>query len=482
MPITEKLTLVFYLLNIVSAIVVIFLERRNVAATWAWLMVLLFLPGFGFLLYLVLGQSLRRRRIFKVKEEEIKAIEERVTKQKKQLHKEEITYNDPESARFQDMIYMNLSSNYAIYTQDNAVEIYTEGQSKFTSLIQSIEQAKDHIHLLYYIVRHDSIGKKILEALISKAREGVQVRVLYDHVGSSGLHRDFIKQLKEVGGEVRAFFPSRIPYVNIRLNYRNHRKLVIIDGTHGFIGGFNIGDEYLGLDKHLGYWRDSHLKITGSAVHMMQARFILDWNLSSPSRIEFPSPAYFPAPQKEGSIGMQIVTSGPTSEWQSIKNGYLKMIHSAKESIYIQTPYFIPDDSLLAALKISALSGVDVRIMLPSKSDHMMIYWASHSYLGELLASGVRCYLYEKGFLHAKVMTIDGKVSSIGSANIDIRSFKLNFEINAFIYDSATTSQLNESFFLDAINCREVTLDEYDNQPFTSRIKESLARLLSPIL
>ncbi|QGG48616.1 cardiolipin synthase [Heliorestis convoluta] len=477
----EELNTFLYPLNIISAIVVIFLERRNVAATWAWLMVLLFLPGIGFLLYLVLGQSLRRRRIFKIKEEEIKAIEKRVDKQKSLLLQGEMAYKDPETLCYQDMIFMNLNSNYAIYTQDNSVEIYTEGQSKFHSLLQSIEKAKDHIHLLYYIVRNDSIGKKILEALIRKAKEGVQVRVLYDHVGSSGLHKTFINQLIEAGGEVRAFFPSRIPYVNIRLNYRNHRKLVIIDGVHGFVGGFNIGDEYLGLDKHLGYWRDSHLKVTGSAVHMMQARFILDWNLSSPSRIEF-SPAYFPKPEKAGSIGMQIVSSGPTSEWQHIKNGYLKMIHSAKESIYIQTPYFIPDDSLLAALKIAALSGVDVRIMLPSKSDHMLIYWASHSYLGELLASGVKCYLYEKGFLHAKVMTIDGKVSSIGSANIDIRSFKLNFEINAFIYDSATTKQLNEIFFQDARNCGEVTLDEYDNQPFTIRMKESLARLLSPIL
>lgn len=270
--------------------------------------------------------------------------------------------------------------------------------------------------------------------------------------------------------------------MNLKINYRNHRKLVIVDGQVGYIGGFNIGDEYLGLNEHFGEWRDTHLRVRGNAVLQMQAQFLMDWNLAASGRIEL-NELYFPIMSDDtGTIGMQLVASGPDTQYQQIKNGYIKMIYSARKTISLQTPYFVPDESLMTALKIAALSGVDVRIMLPSKPDHFFVYWATHSYLGELLAGGVKCYMYEKGFLHAKTLVIDGKVASVGTANVDIRSFKLNFEMNAFIYDTQTSAKLQRIFEDDVKHCTQLTEQVYANRPIINRLKESISRLLSPIL
>jgi cardiolipin synthase A/B len=288
--------------------------------------------------------------------------------------------------------------------------------------------------------------------------------------------------LLAAGGQEAAFFPSRIPYLNLKINYRNHRKLVIIDGQVGYIGGFNIGDEYLGLNEHFGEWRDTHLRVKGNAVLQMQAQFLMDWNLAASGKILL-NDLYFPIMSNDaGSIGMQLVASGPDTEYQQIKDAYIKMIYAAKKTICLQTPYFVPDESLMTALKIASLSGVDVRIMLPSMPDHFFVYWATHSYLGELLNNGVKCYMFEKGFLHAKTLVIDGQVASVGTANLDIRSFKLNFEMNAFIYDTQTSAKLQRIFEDDMKNSSEMTLEIYSERPMMNRFKESISRLLSPIL
>lgn len=476
----------FYILisimNLLLAAVLIFLERKNIAATWAWLMVLLFLPGVGFILYLILGQNLSRRKIYKIKDEELLMIKAYVAEQGKSLEADRYPFHDPAMIRYRDMIYMNLKNDLALFTQDNQVEIFTEGHSKFAQLLTAIEEAQNHIHLMYYTFQQDHLGQKVMDALIRKAEQGLQIRVLYDDIGSSGLSRRFLQPLLAAGGEAAAFFPSKIPYLNSRLNYRNHRKLAIIDGKTGFIGGFNIGDEYVGEDKHLGYWRDTHLMVKGSAVLLMQSRFLLDWNLTATNRMN-PAPAYFPfAEEQTGKIGMQIVSSGPHSEREQIRHAYLKMIHAAQKTIYLQTPYFIPDDSLLTALRIAALSGVQVKVMLPAVTDHLLIYWASSSYLGELLKVGVRCYFYEKGFLHAKTMVVDDKIATVGTANLDIRSFKLNFETNAFLYDSSLAKQLSDIFQTDLQECSELTWAKYRDRSIATRFKESLARLLSPLL
>lgn len=472
---------ILLILNIFFAIAVIFFERRSVSTTWAWLMILLLIPGVGFILYLLFGQNLSRRNIFQIQSYEAQEIENIILEQRLKLENNEIHFKDHSAATYKDMIHMHLINSYAIFTQDNEVEIFTDGREKFDALLDTIEKAKDHIHLVYYIIKNDQIGKEVIDALTKKAEEGVQVRLLYDAVGGRSLSKNFFRKLKKAGGEVAIFFPFKIPFINFRINYRNHRKLAIIDGKYAFIGGFNIGDEYLGLDKKMGYWRDTHLKISGSAVHTIQSRFFLDWNSASNKELKFQL-EYFPVINTNGETGIQTVSSGPDSEWEQIKNGYIKMIYSAKESIYIQTPYFIPDDSLLDAIKIATLSGVDVRIMFPNKPDHIFVYWATYSYIGELLKTGAKGYIYDAGFIHAKTMVVDGKIASVGTANVDIRSFKLNFEVNAFIYDTKVSTHLKNIFIKDMRKCKELTLELYKQRSTIIKIKESISRLVSPLL
>ncbi len=481
MELFQQIVSLLTIANLLLAAILIFMERRNIAATWAWLMVLLFLPGVGFVFYLLFGQKLTRRKLYRLREGEFSRFQEVVERQMRQLENGTLCFRDPAMRDHRDMILMNVASDAALLTQDNTVEVYTEGYSLFDALFQSIDEARDHIHITTYILRDDDLGGRLIRALADKARQGVEVRLLYDAIGSSHLSTRFFRPLVKEGGQVAAFFPSRIPYVNIWVNFRNHRKIAVIDGRTGFIGGFNVGDEYLGLHKRLGYWRDTHLKLTGSAVPMLQARFFLDWNLSATRRME-ELPRYFPEPVAAGSVGVQIVSSGPNSEKQQIKHGYLKMIYKAKKRIFVQTPYLIPDDSLLTALKMAAMSGVDVRVMIPGRADHKLVYWASQSYIGELLKSGVRCFRYDKGFLHAKTMVVDGEIASVGSANLDIRSFKINFETNAFLFDTDLATHLEQIFRQDLADCTEVTMEAYEQRPIVVRLKESLTRLLSPIL
>ena len=329
--------------------------------------------------------------------------------------------------------------------------------------------------------KDDNLGKIILEILCRKAKQGVEVNLLYDGMGCLKVPKSFFAPLIEAGGKVAIFFPPFLPYINLRLNFRNHRKICTIDGRYGFIGGFNIGDEYLGLSKRFGFWRDTHLFIQGDAIDALELHFLLDWRFAANEDSVFDS-KYFPHRTHLGKTGLQMVSSGPDSTFNSIKNGYLKMISKAEKNIYIETPYFIPDDSILEALRIASLSGIDVRIIIPSKPDHPFVYWASTSYMGELLESGVKCYTYTKGFLHSKFLSIDGYISSVGTANLDIRSFTLNFEINAFIYDKDITSKLDAFFNDDLKFCDELTLEKYINRSFTVKFKESVSRLLSPIL
>lgn len=475
-----KIFQVISFINIPLALAIIFLERKNVSATWAWLMVLALIPGLGFVLYLLLGQNLSKQRMF-----DLKAEEDRFHKdlflQGKQLSENHMNFYDKNITNYKDMIYMHLNNSQAVFTQDNNVEVYTDGNDLFDELLNSISNAKDHIHMVYYIINNDELGNKIKNALIQKASEGVEVRFLYDEMGCRSLPRSFFNKLKDVGGEVAIFFPSIIPHVNIRMNFRNHRKIAVIDGKEAFIGGFNIGDEYLGKNKKFGYWRDTHLKITGTAIDSLQQRFLLDWRHASNKKITFDK-KYFPSKPHNKGMGVQIVSSGPDSEWEQIKNGYLKMIQSAKKNIYINSPYLIPDESIKEALKIASLSGVDVKIMIPNKPDHPFVYWASLSYVGELLKAGVKCYTYNKGFLHSKLVVIDGTVASVGTANMDVRSFKLNFEVNAFLYDSNIAKKLEDIFHDDILESTEITEEYYESRSLIIKFKESISRLLSPVL
>lgn len=483
--IIEHVYTIISILNIFLSMVVIFIERRDAAVTWAWLMVLLFLPVLGFILYFTLGQNLGRRKLYRLVEKDKTMALDVSGAQWEQLRRHQYSFRNPEAANYQDMIMLNLRSGMALYTEDNCVDVFTDGKEKFAALFQTIASAQDHIHVLYYIIKNDETGRRLRDALVDKAKAGVEVRLLYDDVGSADLCSDFFRPLKEAGGKTAAFFPSKIPYLNIRVNYRNHRKLAIIDGHVGFLGGFNVSNKYLGLNERIGYWRDTHLRIAGSAVLQMQLQFLMDWNMASQELLEADS-RYFPIKESpktnDQSMGVQIVSSGPKDEMDQIKDAFIKMIYKAKKSIWIQTPYFIPDESLLNALKTAALSGLDVRIMIPKVPDHQMVYWATYSYLGNLLPLGVRCFLYENGFLHAKTIVVDGTVSSVGTANFDIRSFKLNFETNAFIYHAALGKRMMEIYEEDMRHCSELTFEEYEQRSRLQRIKESFVRLLTPIL
>ena len=469
-------------LNILFAMTIIFLERKDASSTWAWILVLFFLPVIGFILYLLLGRQLRKKHLFRWEGRKDIGIEKLISYQITALKEGKLDFREEQIEHFKELVYMNLATNNAVLTQDNAVQIFDDGSDKFEALIQDILIAKDHIHIQYYIYKLDNLGKRILNVLIKKAKQGLKVRILYDEMGSRGVKKRHFKELLDAGGEVEVFFPSILPLINPRLNFRNHRKIAVIDGRIGYIGGFNVGDEYLGLKSKFGYWRDTHMRIEGSAVHPLQTRFLLDWNQASTHHHISYSERYFPAIPQKGDTAMQIVSSGPDTEYAGIKNSYIKMIMSAKKYVYIQSPYFIPDDTFLDAVQIAALSGIDVRIMIPNKPDHPFVYWATYCYAGQLLNAGAKIYHYDKGFIHAKMIVIDDEISTVGTANIDVRSFSLNFEVNAFMYDRDISHSLAEIFEKDILDCTELTIETYENRSLIVKFKESISRLLSPIL
>lgn len=469
--------------NILLAIAIIFLERREPTSTWAWLLVLFFIPIAGFILYLLFGRQISKKRLFRWEGRKKIGIDSLVDYQIDSIKEGSFEYKLSEtSTNFKELIYMQLLSNHAVLTQDNHVQIFDDGQEKFAELLHDIRLAKSHIHIQYYIFKLDRLGSRIVDALVEKAKQGVKVRLLYDEMGSRGVHKRDFKELIKYGGEVEIFFPSILPLINPRMNYRNHRKIVVIDGRIGYIGGFNVGDEYLGLKKKFGYWRDTHLRIEGSSVHPLQTRFLLDWNQASDRQDLQYADQFFPNFKRKGDTAIQIVSSGPDSDWESIKIGYIKLINMAKKYVYIQTPYFIPDDAFMNAVRIACLSGIDVRIMIPNKPDHLFVYWATYFHVGLLINAGAKIYIYENGFLHAKMIVIDDEAVSIGTANIDSRSFKLNFEVNAFIYDKGVSHQLAELFERDMMYSTELTAEKYANRSTKIKIKESISRLLSPIL
>lgn len=468
-------------LNTVAAMITVFREPREISATWAWLLVLWLFPGFGFLLYFFLGRKLSKQRIYEMREQRALGLNELVSFQENMWAKYQKDYSD-ESTHLDEMAMMFLKSDSALIAAENDVNVFINGDEKFEALLEDIQQAQHHIHILYFIFKDDEIGKKIMNALIEKAKEGVDVRIVYDAMGSRSSSILFWRKLEKVGGQTVAFFGQSIGFINFRMNYRNHRKIVIIDGQVGYLGGMNIGDEYLGKGK-LGYWRDTHLRISGQAVHSLQSRFLMDWNAAVKDGKDLPyQEEFFPVPKTRGETVMQIVSSGPDHDYQQIKMGLLKMIMLAKEYIFIQTPYFVPDEALVEALTMAALSGVDVRIMIPCKPDHPFVYRATEFYANTLREAGAKIYIYQNGFLHAKTMVVDDMTTTIGTANFDIRSFKLNFEINAFMYSQTLALKAKQIFIEDIEDC--ILGDEmyFKNQSNWIQFKQVLARLFSPIL
>jgi len=467
--------------NIFFAATIVFVERKKPTRAVSWILVLLLIPFLGFFLYLVFGQNYRKEKLFILKNETDRQLTELIASQIKEVKAKEDTLTDRWSGAYHRMALLLLQNNRALITNNNHITPYIDGKAKFADLIGAIKNARDHVHMEYFILKDDGLGRDIMKALTEKARAGVEVRLLVDGVGSGGLPKHFYDELTAAGGKHAVFFPSLISYFNYRVNFRNHRKIAVIDGETAFIGGFNIGDDYLGLDKKWGNWRDTAVRLEGTGALVAQMRFYLDWNFASHDKIDVSERYFHESPLPEGSL-VQIVSGGPDMGWNPVKESYLKMINTAIETVYIQTPYFIPDESVMDALRIAAQSGIDVRIMIPSKPDHMFVYWASHSYIEELLDSGVRAYTYDNGFLHAKTIVIDGAAASVGSANWDIRSFRLNFETNAIIYDEQVAGELHQAYLNDLSFCTELTPEWYASRSHYFKARSSFSRLFSPIL
>lgn len=470
-----------WMINILLSGYIIFYGRKNPRSTVTWLLVINTLPIFGFVLFMLFGRNQRKNKMFNLKKEDDKRIEEISRFQYNLLEKDEFVYRKKNARDYNDLIKMNLISDYSYYTEDNDIKIYNWGEDKFRALINDIRNAKHSIDIQYYIFRQDKLGTTIIDLLEEKLIEGVKVRILYDSIGSRNFRKKKMKKFVELGGEMVEFFPAFMNIVNLRINHRNHRKIVIIDDAIGYIGGFNVGDDYLGEYKKFGPWRDTHLRIVGGGVIGLKIRFLKDWYYASGQEPDLYSD-FNPRFIDMGDRAVQIVTSGPDTEFANIKNAYLSMINTAKREIYIQTPYFVPDQSVLEAIKIAIIRGVEVNIMIPSKPDHMFIYWATTSFVKEMVEIGARAYTYDNGFLHAKVMIVDESVASVGSANIDERSFSLNFEANAIIYSKEISKQLKDQFEEDLRYSSEITLERLDKRPIYIKIREPISRLFSPIL
>ncbi len=472
---------VIVIINAVAAVITVFRDRRDIAATWAWLLVLIMIPVAGFIAYAFLGRKLPKNRLFRLKKETQIRLEQAIQRQRDELGTE-LMPADAVTSSVRGMVSLFLNSDGALLSRKNRVKIFTDGHDKFHAMFQDIEAAKKHVHIEYYTFYNDQIGNDLLHLLERKAAQGVDVRVLYDPWGSMGTFRSFFKHLEELGGHARPFLGARSAVLDFRLNFRDHRKIVVTDGRVGYVGGFNVGDQYLGRDKKFGYWRDTHLRIVGSGVFELQERFIRDWNATDAEHRIVPNNEMFPVIKVKGNTSLQIVSSGPDSDAQQIKLGYIKMITTAQHRLWIQSPYLIPDDSVLDAIRIAAMSGVDVRIIVPDKPDHAFVYRATQYYARELAEAGVKIYYYNNGFIHAKTMVIDGQVASVGSANMDFRSFKLNFEVNAFLYDTELAQQLEAIFLEDLTKSSLITVQDFQNQSFWLKFKQTFSRLLSPIL
>ena len=467
-----------YILNFILIIVVVFFQRKDPIVSLTWVLVFILLPIGGLLAFLIFGLGVKRRTsgIYYGKQVQGDALT-------RQLYEQMDILDTLETKDINELDLIRYFCKYhCLYTENNSVDILCDAREKYDLLLSDIENATESINLLYFIVRKDDIGTKIMNALVKKANEGVKVRLLYDSFGCFFTPRKFLTSLNHTKhGKAVSFYPVNI-FTLSKINHRNHRKIAVIDNKIAYLGGMNIGDEYMGLKKTKP-WRDTHLRITGDAVKLLYKQFCLDWDFSARDtlsktlenlRLDDPE-------THNGFLPMQIVSSGPDSPAEEIKCGMMKMIYSARHYIYIQSPYFIPDQSFRNALITAVDSGVDVRIMLPGKPDKPYVYYSSLSYLDEMLKAGVKVYLYN-GFIHSKTITVDDKLATIGTTNIDIRSFQLHFETNAFFYSPETAVKCREIYEEDIEESYCLTLEEYEKRPFKTRVREGFFRLFSPIM
>ncbi|WP_459129172.1 cardiolipin synthase [Guggenheimella bovis] len=446
----------------------IFIDNNSPQATIAWLVVFYVDAYIGFLAYILVGRNLFKRREALKKQEHAKNTEAVINIPYANSFD---TSNDKLKTFLSNKASSQLSTN-------NDVEIFTSGAEKFDRLFQDLEEAKETIHLEYFIFKNGFIFDRLKDILIRKARAGVKVRLIYDSVGTVRLKKSSLQELKDAGIDLAEFYPVVFPILSRKLNYRNHRKIVVIDGKIGYVGGMNVGDEYVGLLKRFGFWRDTHLRIVGDGVWSLQRIFLNDWNFIRKEILNDAS--FFPQNEEKNHIPLQIAESGPDYNLEVIKQAYFTLVTSATDRLWITSPYLVPDEGIKDAIMNAALSGVDVRIIIPSKQDHFFVYWASQDNIEDFLQHGVRIFSYEGGFIHAKVVISDDR-ASVGTANMDIRSLAINYEVNAFLYNKEVTDKLSRDFLEDTKHSREIILEEHEKRSVFRRVLESLGRLLSPL-
>lgn len=469
-----------YVMMMVATVIAIIVDKRDPVKSLSWIVVIILLPIIGFVLYITFGQNLRRRRKLTLKEASMKSRLGRIAN--KQMVEINNLHFDifPNVVRNLNVIRLLLNNNLSPLTIDNDVVILNDAAATLEDIIREMKKAVKFIHIEYYIIERGEMLDSIVEVLKAKATDGVEVRIIFDDVGSWGLKKSYIKRLRSYGFKVESFMPVIFPRFTSRINHRNHRKIIVIDGKVGFTGGINIADRYLHGSPKLGRWRDTHLRLEGGAVMSLETIFTADWSFCSDERLD--TMDYVTYEEHDGGTGVQIASSGPDSDWASIMQAFFLAITSAKDHIYISTPYFIPNSAILTALKVASMSGVDVRVIIPYAPDTKLTYWATRSYVTELLDAQIKVYQYKGGFNHSKIMMIDSTFSTVGTVNMDMRSFEDNFEVTAMIYDKEKTVELEGYFMGDLSESTLILRSEWDNNPKLTNFYEGLARLLSPLL
>lgn len=472
-------------INTILAFYVVFRRKRSVATAWAWLIILLIFPILGFILYGFFGRGLSQENLFAINKQNhigLRNVQKMIPRFQKRAGKSDTAHKAQVAIE-----YFN-QNREAPLSKNNKIKLYTDGHEKFRDLMSDIKNAKETINIEYYSFYNDDIGNQILNLLVKKAQEGIKVHLIYDAWGSFGATSKWFDKLRKAGGKVLPFITSRNMILRYRINYHLHRKIVVIDGRIAWTGGFNVGDQYLGKKKKFGYWRDTHVRIIGSAALLLQERFVMDWNASITkiSQVITFSEKLFPDLNEdeitENNVATQIVADGPDSELPYMRNGMMRLMLLARKRLWIQTPYLIPDDAMIATWQIIVKSGVDLRIMIPSKPDHPFIYRATQWYANQLTKMGIKIYIYDNGFLHAKTIVGDLDYAVVGSMNQDYRSYSLNFEDMAVFYDSNINNELAQIFEEDMQNSHLLTIEEIQNQSRYLRSLQSFSRLLSPIL
>lgn len=483
-------TIVYYLLNLIFIVILICAERKSPSSVVAWAIVVTVIPIFGFILYLVFGNnlSLKTRIMLKKKKIKSKELKEAITNQISLIDKGEAEFTEIED-KYKQLIRYNMSVGHCLLTSQNDVKIFNDANEFLSDLLLELDKAKKNINLCSYILAYDEIGKILIKKLEEKAKQGVEVNLLYDAVGSLSLRKRHLKPLKKAGAKIASFFPSKLglSIFNLKINYRNHRKIIVIDNVIGYTGGLNFRADHFGKRKKLFPWIDMHLKIKGEAVSGLQTLFLQDWRYAYKKRkvenddINSYFEKDYSITTENGGISMQILSSGPDEDNQTIKDAMIKMILQAKKKIVLESPYFVPDESFMTALTIAHNSGVDVSLVLPEKADRKVVYYSCLAFIREIVLKGIKVY-FRKGFIHSKCLLIDDEIVSIGTTNADIRSFKLNFEVTAIIYNEKISKRVAEICQNDINNSILIDYLFFKQLPYSKKFAKSFCRLFSSIL